>query len=328
MFIAWLGLFPFVLLYGAYEGPKVLWLWIGGFFLSLWWLVKKQKPRRSWFLIWIFVLLFASLVGIHPLESIIGGGYRHQGVLFFFTLFLIGETVPTLSFQWKKILIAVLSCGVMLESVVVIIQKITDWQARSLGTFGEPNAVAGFLAIGLFLIIRMKWKAAILLVIISIIATGSRTGIIAACIVFCGLLGRKKYAVVALGIVSIVVIGFSRPYSLYENRPLFWRIATKAILQKPIFGYGAESSEYVFTKMFEKENIHLYDLVIERSHNIFLDVAMWSGIVGLVVFCRWVWEMIRRSRHPWIIVAWILFACFQPVGVVHWIGLILLSVIY
>ena len=33
--LVWLVLLPFVMLYRAYERPKIIWLWIGGFFLPV-----------------------------------------------------------------------------------------------------------------------------------------------------------------------------------------------------------------------------------------------------------------------------------------------------
>lgn len=324
LFVIWIVLFPFILLYGAYEGPKVWWLWMGGFALSIWWLLTRAKPTSWQFLLWILVLLIASIVGVHPIASIIGGGYRHQGVLFFFTLFLIGETIPFLSIRWKKLLDTMLVWGVVIESSIVIFQKIVQWSARPLGTFGEPNAVAGFLAIGLYWVWRTKKMPGAIIVCLAILATGSRSAIIAASIVLCGLLGTKKYVIAVFGVVAVAVIGLARPVSLYENRPLFWTMATKAIVERPILGYGAESSEVVFDQTFARENIRLFDLVIERSHNIFLDIVMWSGLLGLLVFGRWMWEILRHSKIPLVITAWIFFACVQPLGVVHWVQLMLL----
>lgn len=324
LFVFWIAAFPFVLVYGAYEGPKVWWLWVGGFFLSLFWLFRTKPPLANWFLLWIFVLCIASIVGVHPADSIVGGGYRHQGVLYFFTMYLIGQTIQLLSKQAQLSLIYLLRLGVIAESCVVILQKIFDWGSRPLGTFGEPNATAGFLAIGLYWLVQTnRWSWAVV-VCLAIVATGSRGGILAACIILSSRIISKKVIVLIIGIIAVMFIGISRPSSVYENRPLFWRYATNAITARPLLGYGAESSELLFEQMFLKDHVRLIDLTVDRSHNIFLDILMWSGIAGFVVFLLWLRDLFKISSIRWPLIAWIVFASLQPVGVVHWVQLMLL----
>src|SRR3972149_10831998 len=133
IYIAWLALFPFVLLYGAYEGPKVFWLWIGGFCLTLWWIrkvVRSRMPDLSssarWFLVWLLVLAVASMVGVHPIDSLVGGSYRHQGVLFFFTLFLVWQAIRYIKRKQQDVLSILFASGVGLESIIILIQTILN----------------------------------------------------------------------------------------------------------------------------------------------------------------------------------------------------------
>jgi hypothetical protein len=358
MFLFWLGAFPFVMLYGAYEGPKVFWLWIGGFFLALWWIIQMTHFRfpkinigEKWFFLWILVLSVASLAGIHPIDSILGGSYRHQGVLFFFTLFLILLTLTTLSLKQKRVLKMFLACGVVLESVIVLWQRISAWSARPLGTLGEPNAVAGFLAIGLFWIASSDFPKRVrlllyILAMLGIAATGSRTGIVTACIVTLGVAwyGIKKHRnfprtrsliIAGVLVVSMVCLGFvsaitmSRPRSVYESRPLFWQLGIREVVARPILGYGAESGEVVYERAFQTVNVRLIDFMVDRSHNLFLDVMLWSGVVGLMLFTGWCIvsgkELIKRDRRRFVVfIAWFVFASFQPLGVLHWLQLIFL----
>ena len=361
IFVTWVALTPWILLYGAYEGPKVFWFWIGGFFLTLMWitvLLKSEKisvpVRDVWLLVWIGILSVASLVGIHPLDSFIGGGYRHQGVLFFFTLFLVLETLRRVTSENKKLLVGLLGAGVAFESVIILIQKLGDMSGRPLGTFGEPNAVAGFLAIGLYWIFRMPQIAGNLkkicsaLVIAAIIATESRTGLAVAFIV-CVASGFPMTAVgkhintkrilyfsglLLAGIACIVLmrgIFEKRPASNYESRPLYWQLGLQALSLSPDLGYGAESEEVIYEKRYARMNVRLIDLTIDRSHNIFLDVALWSGVIGLFVFCGWLVGMGREYivsgdyRRFFVFISWIVFASVQPLGVVHWVYLVLLA---
>ncbi len=361
VFAVWIGLLPFVMLFGAYEGPKVYWMWIGGFFLALYWIIRLIRFRlltlcqsSLWFLVWIFVLGVASITGVHPVDSIIGGSYRHQGVLLFFTLFLISETLLLISAQQKQILRIFLTMSVVIESALVIEQKLLDWGSRPLGTFGEPNAIAGFLAIGLLWIIiapRLQvWMRSLLylLVLMAVAATGSRTGIAVATLmtiavevkgIMCyrvsalrvGVLLAGVFAVMIGSYVFIRVAGITRVPSLLDDRKVFWSLGVDAFTKRPLLGYGAESEEWVYEQEYKSLNIQLVDFMVDRSHNIFLDVTLWSGIIGLGVFIGWltsIAKIIRQKYDPIRLVAiaaWILFACLQPVGVVQWVQLILLA---
>jgi O-antigen ligase len=351
IFISWLSVFPFVILYGAYEGPKVFWLWIGGFFLSVWWIIRMIRSRfpdidagAKWFLLWILALSIASIAGIHPIDSLVGGSYRHQGVLFFFTLFLVFLTLGTMSFKHKRALGILLACGVVIESFIIIWQKIAYWSWRPLGTLGEPNAVAGYLAIGLFWIASSDFPKRVrlllyILVILGIAATGSRAGIATACIVTLRIAwnGIRAKPLIVAGVLGVGMVGLtlvsaittSRPRSVYESRPLFWQLGIREVLARPIFGYGAESGEVIYDRAFKHINVRLVDFMVDRSHNLFLDVTLWSGAVGLILFIGWCIvsgkELWKRDRRRFIVyIAWLVFASFQPLGVVHWLQLIFL----
>lgn len=361
LFILWITLFPFVLLYGAFEGPKTVWFWLGGFLLTVFWTIRlfflhplHISRSGKWLLGWIIVLGIASIIGIHPVDSLVGASYRHQGVLFFFTLFLVAETLPQLSSRYKHILDSLLGFAVVVESVIVIEQKLFVWGDRPLGTLGESNAVAGFLAIGLWWVSGWRgipvWLRTLLymLTLAAIAATLSRTGIIVAAIVTIGwgfrtaakfrrsvvwfavLLG----ALIAVGIIGYVqlrVINTTRATSQYENRTLYWRLGFGEFIKRPLLGYGAETEEIIYDNAFKLQNVRLVDFMIDRSHNLFLDVALWSGIVGLTVFIGWLISLVRKmllrnhSMRLLTFFAWIVFAFVQPLGVVHWIQLILLT---
>lgn len=342
IFISWLSVFPFVMLYGAYEGPKVFWLWIGGLILSGWWIIRMIRSRfpaidagAKWFLLWILALSIASIAGIHPIDSLVGGSYRHQGVLFFFTLFLVWLTLGAMTFKQKRVLGKFIACGVVVESIIILWQKIADWSARPLGTLGEPNAVAGFLAIGLFWIASSDFPKRVrllvyVLALCVIAATGSRVGIATALIVTIGL--TRRWVMAVLGIIGIGLILFItqvRPQSIYESRQLFWQLGVREIIARPVLGYGAESGEVIYDCAFKQINVRLLDFMVDRSHNLFLDVALWSGIVGLILFTGWCIaigkEIWKRDRPRFVVfVAWFVFASFQPVGITSWLQLIFL----
>lgn len=358
--IGWVALLPFIRFAGSYEGPKVFWLWIGGFVLAVQWFfrVRSRVPSFTaegrWFMAWVGVLLVSSIAGIHPVDSVIGGGYRHQGVLFFLTLWLLGETLGQISQRSRNVLAIILGIAPVLQSVLLVVQRFGQMSLRPAGTFGEPNSAAGFLSLGLFWIYRLPVSGVLrtvflIMTVCGILATGSRTGLAAAFVVISGIgsaelrkssqvnVGRHRTVLLAgtivFGAILGAILGYSfavRPQSLYENRPLFWRMGLDAVMRQPL-GYGAESGETVFRETFARHDIDLWDFVIDRAHNIFLDIAMWSGLPGLAVFGIWLSRIAtnRRNTHEpdriWPILGWLTFALFQPVGVVQWVHLILLA---
>ena len=103
------------------------------------------------------------------------------------------------------------------------------------------------------------------------------------------------------------------------------------VIARPILGYGAESGEVIYHRAFNRRNINLLDFMVDRSHNVFLDVTLWSGVAGLILFMGW---CIARAKELWAgdrlrfiaLVAWVVFASFQPLGVVHWLQLLFLMI--
>jgi O-antigen ligase len=70
--------------------------------------------------------------------------------------------------------------------------------------------------------------------------------------------------------------------------------------------------------------------MIDRSHNLFLDILVWSGVLGLVPFCIWLFGNladIKNQSDPKkliAIIALLLFGLLQPMWLIHWILLFLI----
>jgi len=116
----------------------------------------------------------------------------------------------------------------------------------------------------------------------------------------------------------------------FENRETYWEMAIKKILQRPFLGYGAESGEKVYDLAFREEKINLEGLIIDRSHNLLLDILLWSGFVGLTFFLFWfISKSINLIRNKawfncYALSGFIFFSMFHPIGVVNWIVLLLI----
>lgn len=326
--ILWLLALPLANFGGYYEGVKVLVYLVGCIAITIY--LVFHRPvfhfRDVIYWLWLAILTYASLNGIHPLESIWGGSYRHQGVIFFLGLWVILKFIESLEPDDKRLLLLGFLPLICFESLIVISQKVSGLNllnSRPMGTFGEPNATAGFLAVGMYLVFKglreiklgkIIWPFAIL-VLIAVFITGSRSGLLASGCVLVSLIPIRS-------VNSIFTSGLLiRTDSLYENRLTFWQMAIDGIKRRPLWGYGAESGEVFYNLAFAKAEMPLVGLIVDRSHNIFLDVAMWSGLIGLGVFILW---FIVNWKNSWGLVAWLIFASLQPLGVVHWMLLLLL----
>jgi len=332
-------------IFGFYEAPKVLVFLIGAIFIAGYIRFYRRKElgkfwqTTDWlFWGWLIILSIASYWGVHPAESFFGGSYRHQGVIFFLGMWLVGKFIELLPPKLKQFLVLGFLPVVCLESLMVIAQKIFNFNLvnnRPLGTFGEPNAVAGFLAIGAYLAIKglkeiklnkIIWPF-VVLALLAIFLTGSRSGLLSLLFIvvyMTPLSGVKPIIILGVLVLSLFILknGLSvRNDSIFENRLVFWRMAVAGIKTKPLLGYGAESGEYFYNLAYAKAEMPLYQLIVDRSHNLFLDVALWSGLVGLTLFV--IWFMVSW-KNSYGLIAWLIFASLQPLGVVHWILLVLL----
>lgn len=358
--VYWVAVTPFLFLLGFYEGTKIYSFEILVVFVTLCLLFKWRERfikalsfSDAPYFIWLLVLLYSSLKGVHPAESIIGTGYRHQGVLFFLGLWIVYQGLKFLSKKSKENLVRLLAFSAIFEAIFVIIQKYfiasMTLNSRPFGTFGEPNAVAGFLALSGIFVLRdfpRKFKAiAIAILFIAINFTESRTGLVTLFVIvtFYLLRSRNLLLVSFLGIVVYSLVSnifVLRETSMFENRQLFSVYALEAIDERPFIGYGAESAVKVFERKFKEHEMPLMDLSIDRSHNLFLDILLWSGIIGFISFISWLISLFKKaliekdvykrglqSQKLYKIAGfsgWLLFSMFQPLGVVHWLLLLLI----
>lgn len=361
LFVIWLSLLPLVMWNGIYEGAKVLYFFSGGFLVTAFTLIRwwQGKPLTiagtdKLYFLWLAVLLVSSLVGIHPVDSFIGGNYRHQGVLFFFALWLAGKNIGILTKNLKLLLVKLISVTLLAEGIIVICDyffKFSNWRLLGykgpLGTLGEPNAAAGFIALGLFFIITAnrsgKFSEIINFLGISVTAVSLYLlNSVSGAVVFSEILAanifknyRQKLLLIFIAAVVPVSIfaGIYQKQSIdigqnIETRQLIWKYSRVAILKRPLLGYGPETTAEVFENLFRQNKIAAVSLTIERSHNLLLDLLIWSGLLGAVAFVFWIFACLLTivKNKLWLkaicVTAWLTFASVQPISVVHWVMLI------
>lgn len=81
-----------------------------------------------------------------------------------------------------------------------------------------------------------------------------------------------------------------------------WQITLEAIKDKPILGWGPENFYIGFEKHYDPTMSNLQRLWWDRPHNIFLDVAVSSGIISLLLYIAfwlalfWQLQIYKRKR--------------------------------
>lgn len=346
MFIVFLVLLPFVVWNGSFEGPKVLLFLVMGLTLCLFWifriLIKREylKFNKSdyFFLVWILALLLSSIFGVHPLESVMGGSYRHQGVLFFLSLWLMKKTVDTLNPGNKKLLHKSIGVAILVQSLIVFIQFALGrtYFGKPLGTIGEANAIAGFLAIGSVFIFENFGLYLLLPPVVAILLTTSRSGLLSflpnTLFIFNNF-SRKWVKIVLISLCLITSSSFlffvsnQKTPSLFEDRVLIWDLGVRQFMGKPLLGFGAESGEVVYAKAFNEFRLPLEGLIVDRAHNLFLDVGIWSGAFGIMtflIFLYFYFKNIEKKSHKFAFFSFLFYSTFQPLSIVHWLLFFLL----
>lgn len=331
---------PFVFWQGVYEGYKILLFWLGSFLLITYILVNKKKRDivlgniNNWdifYWLWIVLLTTSSLIGVHPLESLVGGSYRHQGVIFFISAWLVGKSLIFLSPRRKKLFKNVVKIVFLFESILLVLQLILSsglLNGRPIGSFGEPNAAGGFLAFSPFFLTN---PLILLITCLGIIVSQSRSALL---FFFVALFGKFKFrakgivVMVLFFVLSVISIFYLREFgkpAVVENRLSYWKHAYSSFLDRPLLGYGAESGEVVFEREYLKDNIILGNFMVDRSHNLLIDITMWSGILGLFTFGIFLFGSLlntfktKKQKKFYTLLGFLLFSFFQPLGVVHWI---------
>lgn len=213
---------------------------------------------------------------------------------------------------------------------------------RALSSLGQPNFLASWLLLVIPLaayllltsrrfLIRFFWLLAGLTQIVCLFFTGSRGGLVAffltsfMFLVYLFIVStwprRKKIFISLIFIVAAIISLFfldyfsegrlrelkNRDYGSWGARTSFYQAAADAISNKPLLGYGLENSAEVFIKYYRPEWGVYGDVnqSPDRAHNLFLDILLTSGAVGLLLFlvlyyffCDLVRLNLREKKMP------------------------------
>ena len=281
----------------------------------------RYRPRinilTASIIVFLGILVLTSFTGINLEKSFWSTFERMTGLLTFFHLFaffIILTSVFRERKYWERILTVSIIIGVLLSFYVLIND---DVSSRSGGTIGNVSFLAAYLlfdiffALTFFLIKTGAWRifygAAFILMssVLFFAAELPRGGISA---LFLGIFflflsymvfSRKKLLKRLAPVVLVLVIlaGILVSQTSFfkekmfdikdlpdESRKIVWQMAFEAWKEKPFLGWGPENFNIPFTKYFDPKLPLTGDIWYDRVHNIVLDTAVASGIIGLLSY--------------------------------------------
>ncbi len=236
---------------------------------------------------------------------------------------------------------------------------VPTYAGRVISTFGQPNFYAGFLLFTLpFLldqISRARRNEKILFLVTfalncaAIAISFSRSAIILASVfiilwlifkvikskvtrvmlIIC-LISGVSYALFNARIIQNEIVQpiFSQrvEFSNAQRRIFIWQVGLEQIMKRPILGYGLENikgafpTEYDFNHPKPAFYHSIKDLAIDNTHNIFLNLLMWGGIVACLTFCYLYYVMYRStnsSTNKIFLIIFILWSIVQNLSIIH-----------
>jgi O-antigen ligase len=184
-------------------------------------------------------------------------------------------------------------------------------QHRSAATFNNPNLFCEYLSmvmpVVLYTMIQeinqesryVRWFiAAALLAMAGVLFSMSRGGYIALLTVLLIFLASKPQRVLEIGAILLLVslflpssvtnelVAFSSAHGDMTERAKAWEICLQAILERPIFGYGAGCGSV-------QQILAAQGLNIPHAHNLILEVLTEGGLVAFALLTAIEWHILR-----------------------------------
>ena len=302
-------------------------------------------------------LFLTSVTGMDLKSSFLGKDPYFQGIIFYAYLFLFSLMVSTIRLELKKVT-TVLALSSLIVSILAIVQAlqlyilnmdIPNYAGRVVSTFGQPNLYAGFLIMSVpfiyFGMQKFNWKRFYLVCLtlsgIAIVISASRISIILlfgflVFPLFKNLKGKLLLGVAGFFVILSIIFFFQKeilqPKSsewLFHNAPekrvIFWPVLLEQYSKRWVQGYGLENIDIAFARYerFHEQRSPAYygikNLIVDRAHNYILDLLIFSGIFGTIIWILLVVSLFRKAKGVLLmsLVIYLSWIQLQNQSVVH-----------
>lgn len=317
--------------YESYELPKFLLFLLCCLPITIWSLVHltqktvvllgHKKSISSLLLPYTYVIFICSLCIANFINNTMSLGlwgqpYRYQGIIFLLCggglAYYMSHSHNERLYEYGRTIaiVGILSCTVVIVQYLalnVFHISIPAYAGRPIGTFGNPNFAAGYIALSyVFVWAWHRDKVArilfILLFSIAIVCTGSLSAV-GAFIIICSVSFASKSPRKLVGmllIISIVGMGMYQSYSSrtpssFDRRSIIWEKAWHAFLQKPFTGWGIENFNTALQANVLPEEIHLTHIRVDKAHNELLEILVAGGIMSLILYIALLFQIVKKA---------------------------------
>ncbi len=331
------GLFLLPLLFvpsfvNGFEGTKIWFFQRWVLVLAIlcgWQVVRGQEASgNKKMVVLIFIYFFwnflISVFGINPLNSFYGLFWREEGIVTLACyVALVWVICSIFKKRDRKLLAEVLICSGFSVSLFVLFSVVANyfWNfptykylERHVGTFGNPNFLAGFLVICLpfIFVVKNLWVRIIVstVTLVAIYLSNSRgaflaLGLTSAVFVWLWIFKKQKRMGIAIGLLAVIIFVFwfySWVTFVPRTDPVFaasrqrmWVRGSVAFLNRPINGYGLENFSLAISKITYPKKIDSHgEVYVDKAHNETLEILVASGIPG---FSLWVLIFLFACRN-------------------------------
>ncbi len=323
-----MALLPSYLLRAEFFGVPTTMLELMILVVVIVWLIQNRhrarelfKLNRRWAIVIALFVLSATVSAIIAPDTIAALGiwkaYFIEPILLFYLIIDLHRRDQINSDHIIKSLMV----GGIVVSLFAIVQWMTgigipipwDFERRVTGLFDYPNALGLYLGpltvLAISLSSRIFSLSSVFLFIIAIILAQSEAALaaIAVCAVLIGLLSqtwRKKTALLVIALAIVVsLIPTTRLY-LFEKITLQdysgqvrigqWTETWELIKDHPVLGVGLSGYPTALVPYHKQTHIEIF----QYPHNIFLNIWVELGLLGLMTFCYLIYLILRSSFLP------------------------------
>lgn len=313
--------------------PRLAALWRG-----------PSRPIAGLALAFGLVAVLGVVLSRQPLLATVGLYGWGTGLVF--TLALVGAWAVgrSLDERGARLVADALLAAVVVNATVAVLQTVMDlstfsvglYDGRAHGLLGNPVHLGGFAAAGIALAAprlrsSRRWLVVVALAAAAVQLSGSRAGVaLTVGVVVVALVRSRTLGVwLAVGVVAgaalaagadglgggVNVSATSRAQGSLGGggataRLEMWAIAADAVTERPLIGHGTGLFRVATSDARTLEMAHAEgpDILFTDAHNIVVEYATTTGIVGVALFLGWLGFATRSGHGPLLWFAAVLLA--------------------